>query len=290
MSLRPDVLPEWATDTNYADPSEDWDGQPNKVEPSSGMKAAGFIPADELGIDYLNYLLSQHAKWLQHVEGRNVTRLHENWIGTAIASATADPIVNFSKWKLTVGAGGGVGLVSTSDDYNGPFVAMSSAGAPVVLETTIPVCRRADDAIVRFDFDVAIGQDFGGGPTDIDNAVIKFGLKDSTTDFAQFFFDQSGSAFWRVQSRNNSATTTDATTVTPAAATYPTNRFSIVLKGANVGDAVEYYIDDVLVETHAGADGPRASANLTVFFECMDDTTDGSALKVGAGQVDWNRR
>lgn len=287
---RPVDAPEWSSDANYPAGSDAWSATPTKVEPTNGEKAVGAIPQTGFGAQQLNWLIANLGDWINHLDGLDVTRVREDWVGKAIASSTADPIVNFSKWKITVGAGGGVGLVSTSDDYNGPFVAMSCAGAEVLLESTVPVCRRADDSIVCFSFDVAIGQDFAGGPTDIDNAVMKFGLKDSTTDFAQFFYDQSGSAFWRVQSRDGTTTTTTATSVTPAAATYPTTRFDIVLKGANVGDAIEYYIDGALVHTDAGADGPRSTANLTVFFSCNDDTSDGSALKVGAGMVEWNRR
>lgn len=70
---------------------------------------------------------------------------------------------------------------------------------------------------------------------------------------------------------------------------YPIQNFSIVLKGANVGDSIEYYIDGQLVATHAGSAGPRASANLTVFFSCNDDTSGTGQIKVGAVSVEWTR-
>jgi hypothetical protein len=54
----PDVLPEWATDTNYAAGGDPWSGTATKIEPSAGIKAKGQIP--ETGFQ------SQHYNWLLH--------------------------------------------------------------------------------------------------------------------------------------------------------------------------------------------------------------------------------
>lgn len=44
MSRRPTRIPTWATDANYPAGSNPWNATPIKVEPSSGIKAAGHTP------------------------------------------------------------------------------------------------------------------------------------------------------------------------------------------------------------------------------------------------------
>lgn len=64
---RPTVVPDWATDAAYTHGPVI--GQPNKAQPSSGEKAEGFIPTDPLFVDYLNFMLNNHAAWINFLDG-----------------------------------------------------------------------------------------------------------------------------------------------------------------------------------------------------------------------------
>lgn len=61
----------WATDTNFADPGQDWDAQPTKVEPGpTGYRQQGFLPARLLPADFLNWLFNAIGKWLTWFDAR----------------------------------------------------------------------------------------------------------------------------------------------------------------------------------------------------------------------------
>lgn len=66
---RPSVAPDWATNTNHAAGSDDWSGQPCKVQPSAGKVATGFIPDEGLPSEELNYILNNHAQWINDIDG-----------------------------------------------------------------------------------------------------------------------------------------------------------------------------------------------------------------------------
>lgn len=61
---RPDELPAWATDPNYPAGSKAWSSQPTKIAPTSGQKAQGAEPQVGFGAQQLNWLLNNHARWL----------------------------------------------------------------------------------------------------------------------------------------------------------------------------------------------------------------------------------
>lgn len=65
MALPP--FPEWGTDTNFPAGSDDWSGQPLKVEPSSGKKAGGFVPDTDIPAEEVNYQFNAYAQWLQGI-------------------------------------------------------------------------------------------------------------------------------------------------------------------------------------------------------------------------------
>ena len=59
----------WATDSAYPAGSDDWSGADNKPEPPSGVKGTGFIPLDDQAADWLNWVLNNHYRYLQFLEG-----------------------------------------------------------------------------------------------------------------------------------------------------------------------------------------------------------------------------
>lgn len=61
---------EWATDATYDEPAQAWDGAANKVNPSAGRRAEGFVPAAKVAADYINYLLNAIGKWLGWFDDR----------------------------------------------------------------------------------------------------------------------------------------------------------------------------------------------------------------------------
>lgn len=214
---------------------------------------------------------------------RAVAELIEAWVGEELPASTEVPLAAFSRWGLTVSAGGGAGLVTDSANY-GPFAAMSGGGAGggAILETVVPVAKRLAETSILFDFDVAIGA------TDLGNAVVAFGLRDGSDDFCQFAYDGFVSAQWRVQAREGSTTSSVPLALhAPDTALYPNHRFSIVLRGADVGDACELYIDGAPVYKFAGAAGPRASAHLSAYFAIANDGANSPEMKVGAGALVW---
>ena len=61
----PVVLPDWASGTNYT--SGPTSGNPNKSQPSAGMVTEGFEPKAPLAAEHLNYLLNNHAAWIDYL-------------------------------------------------------------------------------------------------------------------------------------------------------------------------------------------------------------------------------
>ena len=60
----PASLPEWASNTNYSDPGETWDGTATKVEPSAGQKQNGNTP-EPPAAQHHNWWFNTVYKWLE---------------------------------------------------------------------------------------------------------------------------------------------------------------------------------------------------------------------------------
>ncbi len=88
---RPTSNPDWATDAAYPAGSDDWSAQPNKVEPTSGMKGTGFIPQDEMGADYLNWLLGNHADWIAYLDAISGLNFGDGSDGDVVLDGVAVP-------------------------------------------------------------------------------------------------------------------------------------------------------------------------------------------------------
>lgn len=61
---RPSTLPDWATNANYGAGARPWNGQPNKNAPSAGVIAEGFDPENPLYADFVNWIINNHALWI----------------------------------------------------------------------------------------------------------------------------------------------------------------------------------------------------------------------------------
>ncbi len=72
---RPTTLPDWATNANFA--TGPIIGQPTKVAPVSGMVQDGFVPADYLRAENVNFQIGNHADWINYLDSNS------QWFGDA---------------------------------------------------------------------------------------------------------------------------------------------------------------------------------------------------------------
>lgn len=68
MSTKPSTPFTWATDATYVSPGNDWDGEPNKVAPASGLRAEGFEPASKPTADEFNHILNHIGLWSVYLD------------------------------------------------------------------------------------------------------------------------------------------------------------------------------------------------------------------------------
>jgi hypothetical protein len=96
---RPTTGPGWATDANFNDPGEDWDGTPTRVTPSSGERAAGQLPGVGVPAQIMNYLWGNHGEWISYLDGiiNGKTIFDDHFpggiIGTGIWTLTNAPTI-----------------------------------------------------------------------------------------------------------------------------------------------------------------------------------------------------
>jgi len=91
---RPTVSPDWATNANFAAGVNPWNGQANKVQPSSGITAEGFVPQTMLPAEHVNYLLNNHGGWIDYLDGilQGLVGIFHEHFDNAIPATTVDPI------------------------------------------------------------------------------------------------------------------------------------------------------------------------------------------------------
>ncbi len=109
----------WATDDNYSDPGEAWDGQPTKVLPSAGDQATGYLPEDKPPGPWWNYKFNNIAEVLADIAVVHVFNFSEAHFDL-VASATSD-------WRASdiTNADPGVTRYNPISDY---FFAVNNRG------------------------------------------------------------------------------------------------------------------------------------------------------------------
>lgn len=60
---------EWSTTTNYPPGSDEWSGQPRRVEPSAGKYAAGFNPGEKPAAPWFNFMFGGLTAWVKYLRG-----------------------------------------------------------------------------------------------------------------------------------------------------------------------------------------------------------------------------
>jgi hypothetical protein len=101
MGNRPSVAPDWATDANHHAGARPWNGQPNKVAPSAGRVASGFLPEEDFAAEEENFILNNHGQWLNHLVGvsdgrdRDLAVIEDDFTGA---------VLDTGKWLSTANA------------------------------------------------------------------------------------------------------------------------------------------------------------------------------------------
>jgi hypothetical protein len=118
---QPAKLPRFATDTNFT--GGEYDGEPTKVEPSTGLKASGFVPGTLFPFPRANWLWNNIGEHLAALAPMAV----DNWseersTAMTLASASVGRLFSIGSTRLGFmtrsGVGGAVGPFSYSDlDY-----------------------------------------------------------------------------------------------------------------------------------------------------------------------------
>lgn len=120
--------PTWATDANYTatEPTDPHDGNPNKVEPTSGQKANGFEPRYRAPAQFFNWLFSRISLWLEYVVGF-IDASDEFVYPTTKSRKRVYGVGSFrpdvaTEWDLTIdGAGAGHLASPTANNAKGQF-------------------------------------------------------------------------------------------------------------------------------------------------------------------------
>lgn len=98
-----DPCPFWATDTNFDDPGHGWDGEATKVEPSN--PAQGFVPAQPVPAEWVNYLLAVHSDWVRYFEEcmpeAHVAKLESS---TEVTSGSLVSVLTITDFAIATGS------------------------------------------------------------------------------------------------------------------------------------------------------------------------------------------
>lgn len=226
---RPDTLPEWATDSSFTAPGEDWDGQPTKVEPSAGKKATGQVPETAFPSPEYNWLLGNLSDWVTYFDQRRSRLILRDHF-------TGDDL-DLGIWFNLVGT-----PTPIDDDANGGFGAQSldgttNVGAGQAIRScamalgTLDFCFRARLRTTGIDASsqVSVGINDGGNSTTL---MFRIDGAASTTNWG-VQIDGAGFA---------AANGTDASISTSY------QEFEI----RRVGTTVTFYVDGVLHHTESG--------------------------------------
>jgi hypothetical protein len=244
MADRPDKLPEWAASGAI-------------VEPSSGIKAVGWVGGEEPPAEYFNWWQNLAYQWalLQSYvyEGRRVWRC-EPW---HIVTADLTPAPNFGFWTAT---GGFASTIENPDATQTRRYLKLAGGTGIDLAAVGSEQFHYFNTDSDVDLEFTIEVDSYGTSTDY---LIEAGLVFSTTDFIVFEKDEaSANWYYRCQAAASATTRGDTGVVATAGQVY---RMRIRYSGHATTPTARFYIDDVLVATVTDNDVPRAMNLITRF-------------------------
>jgi len=125
MSNRPTVAPDWATDVNHPAGSDDWSGQPNKVQPSAGKIAAGMQPDEDFFAEWFNWIENNHGLWINYLDSAIAASVFGNG---SDGSATLDGTAAAPSWATKSGS-----VYTMTRDATVVDVTLSVAGTVLIL-------------------------------------------------------------------------------------------------------------------------------------------------------------
>jgi hypothetical protein len=225
---RPSESIQWATDANHAAGAEDWSGQPNKVEPSSGVKASGLIPLQKVAAEAVNWLFNKALLMLASLD---INRLGRGRYEAKDHFATT--VLNTSLWtKTETGSGSTVTLLddAAADGFGALKLVLGSSGT----EASVIGCKMP---IGTGDFIVSARVRTVTGTRDFD-----IGIKSSGTSTENHFFraTTTGGSGWKAFISGSAVDCGVA-----FGSTYQDLRIE------RIAGVCKFYIDGVLVDSRA---------------------------------------
>lgn len=115
----------WATDTNYTDPGETWDGTATKVDPAA-FRATGWVPGVKLPAQYANYDAALMWEWLNFFEEYDDC-LDFDGTDTFAGDATFSGTIDFSG-TLNIPGGAFLNVTGDLDVQSGGEIDVESGG------------------------------------------------------------------------------------------------------------------------------------------------------------------
>ncbi len=245
---RPADAPEWASDVNYGAGADPWSATPTKVEPTDGEKDAGATPLTGFGAQQLNWLLNNHANFLNYLEScifggdfQLKDHFYKAALDTAIWTAfssggSSDPAI------AADGAADGIGAVH-------PLTAGSGTSSITSAAARVGTNDFGIGSRVRVASSAAIAAFIANNDILLNGGGFEFGFKTGATNW----FASTGG--------------TDTDTGTAWAATYQD------LKAFRVGGVAYFFINGVL--EHSAANVVNYS-DATLRAKALFATTNGS--------------
>ena len=115
---KPLIIPPWATDANHPAGANTWNGQPNKEEPSSTLRARGWNPNEKPPAEVMNAWQNDVGSWIAWLNGEVFGNLTAQTVvvaaGLTVGGAT-------TLGPLAAGATTITGTLTVSGEIYSPF-------------------------------------------------------------------------------------------------------------------------------------------------------------------------
>lgn len=316
---RPTDAPDFATATDYA--AGPYAGQPNKAKPSAGVIAEGLDPGAGVPVEWLNWLFSNHAAWIDMHDAvltptppstsadapqitikdaggnarylfdhlgypltTDVIEVREDWIGTTGGSVTTSgTLPGFSKWNLTLNSTG------NSVQSNLGSATTSFPNLELLLgntNTSSISLTLIGSPLFQASQSVVFEADVIA-PTVSGTYSLLFGLNVGGVNQAQFSATNAA-ANWQCTTRDNGGT---ATGPNDSGVAIGAARLRIELHGASsaYGAVARFFINGALVQAIATHQPGSGHAIIPAIFFSSGDTTAGRTVFLGSTRFVMNR-